>query len=277
MMIYHVACLPVPRPLESRGWPQGRALDAEEEDYFNADDDEDFVPIISQPRSRNSGALSPLPNTTLKRKRRMAVGSSPTGYRPPLKTPILGSLVDYGEDEEEEEILPAFDEPKKLASSQGSQKSSRSPSPEVPPASPKLSHRQIQIPSSGPPPKRQSKDEDDEDNLLESLVRPRSRPQSPAPGMMSSSTELMRPSEKRRRASDDDDEDELLERLSKSKKPDLGTQKDRVSFGGLGRTKNGDDPPKKIKVKFGATSLAVASSPSTPVPSEAGAKDGDRG
>ncbi|KAF9464813.1 component of IIS longevity pathway SMK-1-domain-containing protein [Collybia nuda] len=268
------------KPAEARGWPQGRSLDAEEEDYFNADDDDDdSVPIISQARSRGTGALSPLPNTTLKRKRRIAIGNSPKGYRPPLKTPVLGSLVDYGEEEEEEELLPAFDESSstKLASSQSSHKPSRSPSPEIPPASPKLSHRQIPTSASGPPPKRPSKEEDEEDNLLESLVRPRSRPQSPAPGMMSSSTELMRPSEKRRRVLDDDEDDELLERLSKSKKQDLGAQKDRLNFGGAGRTKNGDDPPKKIKVKFGATSLAVVSAPSAPVPTEAGAKDGDRG
>jgi protein phosphatase-4 regulatory subunit 3 len=83
----------------------------------------------------------------------------------------------------------------------------------------------------------------------------------------------MRPSGKRRR---DEEEDGLLERLSKTKKVDFGEQK-----GGPGRiggtTKRGDDPPKKMKLKFGAASLAVVSpSPST-VPSDPGAKDGDTG
>jgi protein phosphatase-4 regulatory subunit 3 len=67
-----------------------------------------------------------------------------------------------------------------------------------------------------------------------------------------------------------------MERLTKSKKPDIGMQKERSGFG-TGRTKNGDDPPKRFKVKFGTASLALTPSPSTPVPSEMGAKDGDTG
>lgn len=165
---------------------------------------------------------------------------------------------------------------KKSIQPQGLQKPTRSPSPEVPPASPKLSHRQVPVASStGPPPKRTTNGDDDDDNLLEALARSKSRPQSPGPGMMAS-MESLRPSEKRRRG-DDDEDDELMARLRKLKKPDLEAQKERFGFGSIGRPKNGDDPPKKIKVKFGATSLVVASSHSTPVASETGAKDGDRG
>jgi len=71
----------------------------------------------------------------------------------------------------------------------------------------------------------------------------------------------MRPSEKRRRT-DEDDEDELFMRLNKSSTmPDLGNQNESSPSIGV-RAKNGDDPPaKKIKVKFGAGSLAVASAP----------------
>jgi len=274
------------KPIENRGWPEGRALDMEEEDYFNADDDDEVIPSISQPWSRGPGALSPLPSPSnaLKRKRRVAIGSGPKGHRPPLHTPLLGSLVDYEEDEDEDLLAPPTMKP---TSSPTALRSPRSPSPELPPAGPKLSHRQVlppPHPSSGPPPKRMLKDEDDEDNLLEALVRPKSRsesptPRPPSPGpstMLSmSSAGPLRPSEKRRRG--DDGDDELMERLIKAKKPDLGMQKERSGFGGVGRAKNGDDPPKKIKVKFGATSLAVASSPSMPTPSETGVKDGDTG
>lgn len=267
----------MPRPVEPRGWPEGRVLDAEEEDYFNADDDEEFVPNVSQ-WSRGAGESSPIPvSNALKRKRRVALGSSSKGYRPLLRTPILGSLVDYGEDEEED-VAPSTTKP---GLSQAVPRSSRPPSPDIAPVSPKPSHRQAPPhQSTGPPPKRVSKDDDDEDNLLEALVRPKTRsqspapsprPQSPGPGMMVSMSSLgpTRPSEKRRRG--DDDDDELMVRLTKVKRPDVGTQK-----GGVGRTKNGDDPPKKIKVKFGTGSLAVASS-STPASSKPSTKDGDRG
>ena len=268
------------RHVEPRGWPEGRVLDAEEEDYFNADDDDDFVfvPNVSQ-WSRGALESSPIPvSNALKRKRRAAIGSSSKGYRPPLRAPVLGSLVDYGEDEEEEDATPSTT---KSGLSQTVSRSSRPPSPDTALASPKPSHRQVPPHQSiGPPPKRVSKDEDDEDNLLEALVRPKTRsqspaptprPQSPGPGMMASMSSLgpARPGEKRRRG--DDDEDELMVRLTKAKRSDVGTQK-----GGVGRTKNGDDPPKKIKVKFGTGSLAVAS-PSTPTSSKPSAKDGDRG
>lgn len=274
------------RLVEPRRWPEGRALDAEEEDYFNADDDDESVPVISQ-WSRGISDSSPLPLSTnlLKRKRRLAIGNSSKGYRPPLRTPKLGALVDYNEEEEEEDgtsiVKPG---PSQMITRSSS---SRPASPDVTPASPKLSHRQVPPhQSAGSPPKRASKDEDDEDNLLESLVRPKTRsqspaptprPQSPGPGMMVSmaSIGLIRPSEKRRRG--DDDDDELMERLTKAKKPDVGTQKEKASFSGVGRTKNGDDPPKKIKVKLGTGGLTVASSPLAPTSSKSNAKDGDTG
>ncbi|GLB34125.1 putative DUF625-domain-containing protein [Lyophyllum shimeji] len=265
------------KPVEARGWPQGRSLDAEEEDYFNADDDEeeDVTPAVGQslPRMATVGTPSVGANNLLKRKRRMAVGSTSKGHRPPLRTPALGSLVDYGDDDEEDGPPPPLT--KKPGSPQPQQRTSLSPSPEVPPASPKLSHRQVVVAPSGPPPKRASAEDEDDDNLLEALARSRPRPVSPAPGMMAS-MESLRTSEKRRRE-DEEDDDELVGRMSKVKKPDLGAQKERFGFGNISRTKNGDDPPKKIKVKLGTSSLAVASTTSTPVPSETGAKDGDTG
>jgi protein phosphatase-4 regulatory subunit 3 len=273
------------RPIEPRGWPEGRVLDAEEEDYFNTDDEEEYVFVTNQ-WPRGAGESSPIPASTnaLKRKRRAAIGSGPKGYRPPLRAPMLGSLVDYGDEEEEEEGTISITKP---GSSQTALRSLGSPSPEITPASPKPSHRQVYTHSStGPPPRRVSKDEDDEDNLLESLVRPKTRsqspapgprPQSPGPGMMVSMSSIgpIRPGEKRRRG--DDDDEELMERLTKAKKPDVGTKKEKAGFGIIGRTKKGDDPPKKIKVKFGTGSLAVASSPTTPTSPETGPKDGDTG
>jgi len=126
---------------------------------------------------------------------------SPLPPRSHSRSPHLESLVDYDDDDEPVSIdITDF-----------------SAALIVPPSSPKPSHRQIpSSPTNGPPPKRlPSVDEEEEDNMLEALVS-RSRPQSPAPGMMANLNSFgsMRPGEKRRR--DEDDEDgELLERLSK--------------------------------------------------------------
>ncbi|KAG6850626.1 hypothetical protein H0H93_010818 [Arthromyces matolae] len=242
--------------VEARGWqPPARALDAEEESYFNDDDDEEeLVPVVSPSWPKGVPPLSA--SGLLKRKRRSSIGASTKGYRPPLRNPIMGSLVptDYGEEEEE-------DRTSQNLARQPQPSTSRSPSPEVP-ASPKMAHRQV----SGPPLKRLSA-QDDDDDILESIARTRSRPESPAPGMMASMDHL-RGSEKRRR--DDDDEDDLLlEHLGKAKKLDLGIKKGM--FGSIGRPKNGDDPPKKIKLNLKSTILA------SPIPSESSAKDGDTG
>ncbi|KIM46489.1 hypothetical protein M413DRAFT_441578 [Hebeloma cylindrosporum] len=256
-----------------------------EEDYFNADDDDDeILPTISQQQQLLRS--SPLNNTGLKRKRRPGITSQPKGYRPPLKTPKLGGpLVDYDDDEDGSPAPQASGStsppPNKVTFSFRSR--SASPSPSTPP----LSAVPIPSPTSGPPPKRATKEEDEEDNILESLARnTRARSQSPSPSLGP-----MRPSEKRRRT-DEDDDDELLMRLTKSsKKPDLGHQNENSPSIAV-RAKNGDDPPaKKIKVKFGAGSLAVASAPqptatttttTTPTTncstlSEQGKKDGDTG
>ncbi|KAJ3719446.1 component of IIS longevity pathway SMK-1-domain-containing protein [Lentinula raphanica] len=277
------------KPADTRGWAGSRALEAEEEDYFNADDDDDddFVPAISHSWSRGTGATSPMPNSNgFKRKRRMAVAGSLTNKfirqnNPPLRSPQFGPLVDYEDDEEAVSIDITEDASASL-----------SPSSILPPSSPKPSHRQIpsNSPSNGFPLKPLAPvEEEDEDNMLEALVS-RSRPQSPAPGLMASADSLgpSRPGEKRRRGDDDEDDEELLNRLSKpSKKPDLGKQKE--STGGLSiplisRNKTGDDPPKKFKLKIGTgkTGLTSSSKPASPssdtsTPSQPGAKDGDIG
>lgn len=139
-------------------------------------------------------------------------------------------------------------------------------------SSPRLSNRQV--PPSIPP-QRPFPDDDDEDNLLESLVRPKERSPSPSAGPKKSpglERTPMRPMGKRQR---EDEDDELLERLaSKAKRPDLGAEKVLAGAGIRAGSKLGDDPPKKIKLKFGLTSLGADPSAT---PSEPGAKNGDTG
>lgn len=234
----------------------------------------------------------------MKRKRRLGMSSQTKGYRPALKTPRLSALVDYDEDDEEyssnDQPAPSIQgtSPKSMPSDD-TPSSVPTPPNRTQPSSTSTINSTSPTPSlsPGPPPKRSPKLED-EDNILEVLARPRVRSQAPAPSPGLSpglSIGLMRPSEKRRRTEDDD---ELLRLSKSSKKTDINNQKEAFT-----RPKNGDDPPaaKKIKVKFGAVGLAVASSPSTPsIPmsitptmlakvdsatpsSEAGMKDGDIG
>ena len=252
-----------------RGWSShGRALDLAEEDYFNADDDEEeLLPTISQQWVRGSGATSPLSanNTGMKRKRRIGMGTQTKECRPPLRTPRLSALVDYEEDDEEyppnDQAVPSILEanPKSIPDPNGLPGTQPSPTPSI--------NISIPTPSLSPGPLQKY----DDDDLTEALARPRIRPQAPPP--TSSSIRLLRPSEKRRRTDDDDDDDELLERLAKtSKKPDPNNQRGAFTI----RSKNGDDPPvaKKIKVKFGAVGLAVASVDKAAPSSEGSQKNG---
>ncbi|KAJ7098713.1 component of IIS longevity pathway SMK-1-domain-containing protein [Mycena belliarum] len=246
------------KPLDNR-WPgQGRVLDAEEEDYFNAEDEDDYIPPISGQqwvRSLVSGRGSPIPS--LKRKRRIstmsgALGAFQPNLTPRTPSPSLGQLMDYGEEDDD---LGAIDAELLAGSTTGSAQPLSSGPP--------------------PPPKRPS-DDDDEDNMLEALVRGKSqiRPSTPTP----------RSGDKRRRGDDDDDDDEMLERLTKAKKPDLGSQKGAGGGMVTRSAKLGDDPPpKKLKLKFGLGSAVLAASPTMPISSPSspdsknGAKDGDTG
>ncbi|TFK66581.1 DUF625-domain-containing protein [Pluteus cervinus] len=246
-----------------RAWPKSeRSVDAEEESYFNTDDDEEDdtnIPSISQPWTRTGAAGSP----TMRRKRRMFTSSTTKPFRSPLKSPQapLGALLDYGEEDDD------YDPSLQTVPSQGPpQTPSPTLSPKsphlntIPPLSPKLAHRQLSI-----LPKHEEEDEDDEDRELETLFQSKS---SSTPGMMASLTSL-RPSEKRRRG-DDDDDDELLARLTKVKKSDPSLQKDGgmsatgigMGLGMAGRNVNaklGDESSQKkpIKLKFGAVSLGM--------------------
>lgn len=92
----------------TRRWGSGRHMDAEEEDYFNADDETVEVPLKWAP-------VQIPPMNTLKRKRgrvalgagsRTRAGSDGSGSMPvfqPIKPPSAGllGLVDYDEEEED--------------------------------------------------------------------------------------------------------------------------------------------------------------------------------
>lgn len=287
------------QPVKSLRDPRhmGRNIDVEEEDYFNAEDEEsdNHVALTSpQVGSRDShdenppfisphlrGRSSSPVHTALKRKRRGAMVGK--GFRPQTlalpRTPPLKSLVDY-RDEDEEEIGPPSPKvpsvPISKAPTTASQRSSPlSPAADIPP-SPRISHRQI---SSRPPPLPRRSSLDEEDNLLESLLRSKSIAPSPSNAPSKSLSKLSMPpirlGDKRRR---DDDDDEQLDILAnKPKRPDLGPRKEpEPSSGRINAVKPGEDPPKKFKLALRSI-VTAASRPSTPVPSEPGAKDGDTG
>jgi len=280
----------------ARRWGQGRLMEVEEEDYFNADDDDDdeIVPVLTAaqtfPRAAAAGALP------LKRKRPRSssltqqqqqqrpsksslVGAVTSVRTAPPSTPPLGGLVDYGDDDDATGPSPVE------GTAPSSPKSPMPPglvSPGMPP-SPRLSHRQIPfkppmiVPSSIP--------EDEEDNLLESLL---SKGGPPSPSLLNTRPpQELAPGLKRRREEDDD---ELLALANKSKRQSIGLGvggKDKPSPGagaGLGSgglvlgektvatlVKGAEEGPKKIKLKL-ASSVAA-----TPAPSSTGAKDGDTG
>ncbi|PPR02644.1 hypothetical protein CVT24_002127 [Panaeolus cyanescens] len=230
-----------PQPIpDSRPYSgPARLLDLEEDDYFNNEDDEDSnIPSIStrQWLSGNNNA-SPLTSNNMGAKRRRRQAVSAKTPRPPLKSPQLNALVDYAD--EDDELPPAEDTPPQAVKSE-------QPAPSL------LEELEadLELFPSSPPPKRVPQ-EDEEENRLEALAR------NTKLGSGASVT-LPKSGEKRRRATEDDDDDDLLHRKT-PKKLDSGSQKEG-SPSISGRPKNGDDPPaKKMKVKFGAVGLAVAS------------------
>lgn len=249
----------------------GRAIDADEESYFNNDDDDSDQPppFISSSSigSRSSGGLG-----AHRRRRRGALVPSKISLRPQNfvlpRTPQLSALMDYDDEDEDTERAqePAATSPLSPLSDS-----------DIPP-SPRLAHRQIPRPSNIP--RRRSLQEDE--SLLESITRTTPTAAStPADAGTSSpkpSLQFPRMGGKRRR--EDDDEEEPLERLaSKPKRADLGTHKDGDTASGRSRppAKQGDDPPKRMKVALRPLSISITQQPSSPVPSEAGAKDGDTG
>lgn len=126
-----------PPPNGIRRWGQGRLLEIEEEDYFNADDEEDeILPVLNSPSLPRTTGHVPVGihnnNTALRRKR-----TRPSGIpiRPPSRqplaprTPPLGSLVDY-DDSDDLGVLGPMEEYTTAASLSPTQSS---PSPSTPP------------------------------------------------------------------------------------------------------------------------------------------------
>ncbi|KAI1795069.1 component of IIS longevity pathway SMK-1-domain-containing protein [Ganoderma leucocontextum] len=271
------------RPLgtPSRGWGQGKLLDTAEEDYFNGDDEDD-IPIISTP---------PRGMLTGKRKRPMRPTGIPVRALPkpaPFngipRTPPLGSLVDYGDADGDGDDIASIENiapiPGRASPIPGGFISvAFPPSPGAgpgtePPASPRITHRQVSSIKSAINPK-------DDGDILEELSKGGPTLLPHISGMSDVGA-----GSKRRRGEDDDDE--LLERLSKAKRqmPNPQLQADADSPGGVGPRSTppkggggGEEGPKKLKLKFGAVGAAVASSqpPKSESASSPGTKDGDNG
>ncbi|EKM79939.1 hypothetical protein AGABI1DRAFT_72653 [Agaricus bisporus var. burnettii JB137-S8] len=269
------------RPTDTRPRPdQTRSLEAEEESYFNADDDEDdgVLPSISQQaRASAMGSLIPVPSSALspgkllsanssinplKRKRRGDITAR--GRRPPLRSPAMKFLADYGEDEEE------GSEAKQEGSDGHDSKAVDSNSTLAPSPIPMTGGL------AGGPPGRPVKNEDDEDSTFDTILRGRTttpgpRPQSPA----STLTPPVRGGKRRRVIGEEDDDDEMLSRLTKPKKPQFvfaPIQQNKTtsvdSVGGPGnQQKNGETPPRKIKVKLGGFGSTLVSGSSNTTPS----------
>ncbi|OJT09072.1 hypothetical protein TRAPUB_15 [Trametes pubescens] len=263
--------LPVGTP--QRGWGQGKLLDTAEEDYFNADDDDDEpIPIVSTPPPRGLG----------KRIRRstgrtsIPIRSSPKQFNgAPQRMPPLGSLVDYdeGDDAAVENTAPLVPG-RDYFVAVGPPTPSPSPS-DAPPASPRMSHRQVVGVKSPLSPEEDS-------DIMEALSKgaPSALLASKPPAGMAIPEGGLRTKRPR-----DDDDDELLERLAnKAKRPTPSPSSpnpDTEPLTGAAKlvpVKGAEEGPKKFKLKIGAVGAAVAnSSPSSTSPSSTGTKDGDNG
>ncbi|KAI9057414.1 DUF625-domain-containing protein [Trametes sanguinea] len=260
-----------------RGWGQGRLLDTAEEDYFNADDDEEeTIPIVSTPPPRGHLLAG-------KRKRPMRTGIPVRSPKPfngagIPRTPPLGSLVDYdeGDDAGAENAAPSSPSLSGRMSPVpgGFIPVGTAPPSDAPPASPRMSHRQVSVKSPLSP--------EEDGDILEALSKagPSLLPKLPLPGGPEGAA-----GSKRRR---DDDDDELLERLANKAKrptPSPSSPKDGAesspSAPKAAPAKTSEEGPKKLKLKIGAVGASVAAVPSSTwssdSPSSTGTKDGDNG
>lgn len=310
-----------------------RRVEEESEDsYFNGDDEDDEDDIDSPPPPLpltlpNLPNISPRQHKPKHQQRswqKRAIGQQkwpitpgPRGLQIP-RSPSIDMLMEYGDDDEDLSPVGTIASVN-LEEEKNKDREAFVPSPtpspdsrptptgekEAPPATPRISHRQIlstkrsrddlEGSAAGP-----GANEDSDEDV--GMIGP--MPLSPSEDKSSGFTPL-RP-EKRRRQADEDEDDLALERLASRGKrssvgggespnsqrsgPGKGGSKDTVAATGtaLGKVAGagGEDGPgqvggsKKIKLKFGSTGLAVASSSPTPTPesrSEPDTKDGDTG
>ena len=235
-----------------------RRVDLAEESYFNTDDEEDDDTPGPHP-----APTSPLP-------------------LPPLHSPPL-SRIQFAQKRRRQRTtgIP-------LRTGGGAVGTQRVPTPatpihlpRTPPINALVDYRDDDEPSSDP-----------EDALLESLVKPPASTSSvviptttttPAPTITTTTTTTTANTgtssggfvplraEKRRRAEEDEDESGLERLVSgKSRRPA------RVA---ASSTASGEEAPKRIRLRFGAASLAAAAASTLPTAarSEPGTKDGDTG
>jgi protein phosphatase 4 regulatory subunit 3 len=249
-----------------------RRVDVDEESYFNGDDEEeDDEGVAPGPHPAQTPTIPLIPppltrfQTAARRKRqhspsiplRIGLGGA-TQRAPPPSTPIhlprtppISALVEYGDDDEqssdpEDSLLESLVSSKPPPSGAGTVTVSNP----LPTTTTTTTMTMTMAPSAAPT------------NTTATMATTGT-----GPGVGGGGFVPLR-AEKRRRA--EEEEDEMgLERL-------IGTKSKRPTK--TGTTGAGEEAPKRIRLRFGAATLAAASSTlPTAARSESGAKDGDTG
>jgi protein phosphatase 4 regulatory subunit 3 len=239
-----------------------RRIDVDEESYFNGDDEDEDEGVAPGPHAAPTPTLPLIPpplsrfQTAVRRKRQhspsipLRTGLGGITQRAPApatpihlpRTPPISALVEYGDDEEQ-----SSDPEDSLLESLVSSK-------------PPSGAGTVSAPQPTPPPTTTPS------TALTATTATTTAAAGPGVGGGGGGFVPLR-AEKRRRA---EEEDEMgLERLigGKSKRPTK-----------TGATGTGEAGPKRIRLRFGAATLAAASSTlPTAARSESGAKDGDTG
>lgn len=243
----------------SRMWNNGRALEAEEEDYFNKDDDEDEK---SFNRSRNDSSI----DTHRRKRQRIDLGGFSIGTSGPPSPSIqqtstfskaspLSSLMDYNEEDD----TFASSEP-----NENMKTSSLEDRSMAVPATPVLAHREIEV-TQGAESKTSGNIVLNQHLALKRIIYPIEPAMHPnLTDSLALPGESSRLGEKRRR--EDEEDDELLEKLmSKNRRSSLhstGTETAQL-LAKAAPLRTGEDGPKKLKLRFGPVSKTLVARPSS--------------
>jgi protein phosphatase-4 regulatory subunit 3 len=254
---------------DSRTWGQGRAMEAEEEDYFLHDDDEDppIVRIIQDPTPQ---AMQPLKR---KRARPTGIAGTPIAkFARGAKAKAAPVLVDYAGDDDDgeptsgDEAAPPSQSPSPAPDTAGPSRGA-SPAADLPP-SPRIAHREVPLRASA---RLGARSPPDPDAAMQgtpaspSLLVARTPVPTGAPvASVLTGLSPLRAGEKRRRAGEAD-EDDSLERLAAKRRSSLDAAPAKKDDAGGAR---------KLKLKLGSTAAAPAPAPGA---THTGAKDGDTG